>query len=76
MANVDVRYVYSRQQTIMGSWMGWKPELEHVMKLFDAPDGLRLRAVIDSVFPLEKAADAQRRMEARLNFGKIVLEIP
>lgn len=76
MANVDVRYVYSRQQTIMGSWMGWKTELEHVMKLFDAPDGLKLRAVIDSVFPLEKAADAQRRMEARLNFGKIVLEIP
>jgi NADPH:quinone reductase-like Zn-dependent oxidoreductase len=76
MANVDVRYVYSRQQTLMGSWMGWKHELEHVMKLFDAPDGRKLNPVIDSVFPLSKAADAHRRMESRLTFGKIVLEIP
>lgn len=76
MASVDVRYVYSRQQTLMGSWMGWKPELEHVMKLFDAPNGRRLNPVIDSVFPLAKAADAHRRMESRQNFGKIVLEIP
>jgi NADPH:quinone reductase-like Zn-dependent oxidoreductase len=76
MANVDVRYVYSRQLTLMGSWMGWKPELEHVMKLFDAPNGRKLNPVIDSVFPLAKAADAHRRMESRQNFGKIVLEIP
>jgi len=75
MANVDVRYVYSRQQTLMGSWMGWKHELEHLMKLFDAPDGRKLSPVIDSVFPLARAADAHRRMEARQNFGKIVLEI-
>jgi NADPH:quinone reductase-like Zn-dependent oxidoreductase len=75
MSNVDVRYIYSRQQTLMGSWMGWKHELEHVMKLFDGPDGRKLKAVIDSVFPLAKAADAHRRMESRQNFGKIVLEI-
>jgi NADPH:quinone reductase-like Zn-dependent oxidoreductase len=75
-ARLDVRYVYSRQQSLLGSWMGWKHELEHVMKLFDAPDGRRLRPVVDSVFPLAKAADAHRRMESRLNFGKIVLDIP
>jgi NADPH:quinone reductase-like Zn-dependent oxidoreductase len=75
MATIDVRYVYSRQQTLMGSWMGWKHELEHVMKLFDAPNGRKLNPVIDSVFPLAKAADAHRRMESRQNFGKIVLEI-
>lgn len=76
MANLDVRYLYSRQQTLMGSWMGWRPELEHVMKLFDASGGSRLRPVVDSVFPLERTADAHRRMEARQNFGKIVLDIP
>jgi len=76
MANVDVRYIYSRQQSVLGSWMGWKHELEHVMKLFDAPNGRKLNPVIDSVFPLAKAADAHRRMESRKNFGKIVLEIP
>jgi NADPH:quinone reductase-like Zn-dependent oxidoreductase len=70
-----VRYVYSRQQTLMGSWMGWKHELEHVMKLFDSPTGRRFNPVIDCVFPLAKAADAHRHMESRRNFGKIVLEI-
>jgi NADPH2:quinone reductase len=34
-----------------------------------------LMPVIDSVFPLSKAADAHRRMEANQNVGKIVLEI-
>ncbi len=34
-----------------------------------------LRAVVDSVFPLSRAADAHRRMEAGEHVGKIVLEI-
>ncbi len=75
MASVDVRYIYSRQQSVLGSWMGWRHELDHVMKLFDAPNGRKLNPVVDSVFPLERAADAHRHMEARKNFGKIVLEI-
>ena len=36
----------------------------------------RLRAVVDATFPLEKAADAHRRMEAGTHVGKIVLEVP
>jgi NADPH:quinone reductase-like Zn-dependent oxidoreductase len=34
-----------------------------------------LRAVIDTVFPLDRAADAHRRMEAGEHVGKIVLEV-
>lgn len=34
-----------------------------------------LRPVIDSIFPLERVADAHRRMEANHNVGKIVLEL-
>ncbi|WP_018632378.1 NAD(P)H-quinone oxidoreductase [Neomegalonema perideroedes] len=34
-----------------------------------------LRPVVDSVFPLERAADAHRRMESSQHVGKIVLEI-
>jgi len=82
---LDVRYVYSRHQAIFGSWMSGKPELVEVLKHFgpggpakdpQAPGGVKLRPVIDSVFPLERAADAHRKMESRDNFGKIVLEIP
>ena len=35
----------------------------------------RIRAVVDSVFELERVADAHRAMERNVNFGKIVLEL-
>lgn len=35
----------------------------------------RVRPVIDSTFPLERVADAHRRMESNASFGKIVLEL-
>ena len=75
VAGVDIRYLYSRQQTIYGSWMGWKPELIEVMKFFDKKSPMRFRPVVDTIIPLAQAADAHRRMEARMNFGKIVMEI-
>ena len=34
-----------------------------------------IKPVIDSVFPLDKAADAHRRMESGIHIGKIVLEV-
>jgi NADPH:quinone reductase-like Zn-dependent oxidoreductase len=35
----------------------------------------RVTPVIDEVFPLARAADAQRRLEDKEQFGKIVLEV-
>jgi NADPH:quinone reductase-like Zn-dependent oxidoreductase len=32
--------------------------------------------VVDTVFPLERAADAHRQMAANANVGKIVLSVP
>lgn len=76
ITKVDLRYIFSRHQTIYGSWMGGKPELLDVLKFVEGgPAKRKLHPVVDSVFPLERAADAQTRMEERKNFGKIVLSI-
>ena len=44
--------------------------LRHVWPHLEAG---RIRPVIDSTFPLDRAADAHRRMEAGDHVGKIVL---
>ncbi|MDE1857858.1 MAG: zinc-binding dehydrogenase [Thaumarchaeota archaeon] len=66
----DLRYVYNRELTVYGSFMAGMGELLEVVKLFK--DG-RLKTVVDSVYPLERAAEAQSKMEGSRHFGKIVL---
>jgi NADPH:quinone reductase-like Zn-dependent oxidoreductase len=68
----DLRVLFSRQLTLCGSYMGTKRELLQAAALFF--EG-RLTPVLDEVFPLVRAADAQRRLEEALHFGKIVLEV-
>ena len=68
----DLRYVYNRELTIYGSFMAGMGELLRVVELFK--EG-RLKTVVDSVFPLQKAAEAQSRMESSKHFGKIVLTV-
>ncbi|HZW84567.1 MAG TPA: zinc-binding dehydrogenase, partial [Nitrososphaerales archaeon] len=68
----DLRYVFNRELTIFGSYMAGSGELLLVANLFR---GGRLKPVLDSVFPLKDAADAQRKMESGAHFGKIVLKV-
>jgi NADPH:quinone reductase-like Zn-dependent oxidoreductase len=70
--SLDARPFYRAQHTILGSYLGGRFELLEVLKLIEAG---KLRPVVDSVFPLERAADAHRHMESRKFFGKIVLKI-
>jgi NADPH:quinone reductase-like Zn-dependent oxidoreductase len=69
---MDVRYLYSKQITILGSYMGSLAELHKVLDLVER--GV-LKPTVDQVFPLKEASDAHRRMESRQNFGKIVLKV-
>lgn len=69
-ATMDLRYVYNRELTIYGSFMASKGELLKVIELVKAK---RLNAVVDRVFPLAEAAEAQRRLESSEHFGKVVL---
>jgi NADPH:quinone reductase-like Zn-dependent oxidoreductase len=71
-ATTDLRYVFNRELTIFGSFMAGMGELLEVLRFFE--EG-RLKTVIDSVFPLEKAGEAQKRMESSRHFGKLVLKI-
>ncbi len=67
---IDLRFVFSRQLSILGSMMGTRREFLTILDLVGRGD---LRPVIDSVFPLREAVKAQERMLARRSFGKIVL---
>ena len=68
----DLRYLFNRELTIYGSFMSSRGELLSVTKLVDSR---RVKPVVDSVFPLQKAAEAQKRMEGSEHFGKIVLKV-
>jgi NADPH:quinone reductase-like Zn-dependent oxidoreductase len=70
-AGIDLRHLFARQLSLVGSYMGAKPELLEAAALFFAG---RLRPVIDSVVPLSEAASAHQRLEDRAQFGKIVLK--
>ena len=69
-ALTDLRYVFSKEITIFGSYMGGNGELLSVLELFKQR---KLRPVVDMSMPLSKAKDAQIRMEKGEHFGKIVL---
>ena len=69
-AVLDLRFVYSRQLTILGSITGTRSELVTLTGLMG--DG-RLTPVIDSVHPLKEARAAQERLINRQVFGKLIL---
>ncbi|MCL5288869.1 MAG: zinc-binding dehydrogenase [Acidobacteria bacterium] len=69
-AKIDIRYLFSRQLSVLGSYMGSKAELYAVLKLIGQR---KLRAVIDRAMPLAQCAHAHALLESREQFGKIVL---
>jgi len=71
-SKININYIFGRQLSILGSFMGEKSELFAALELFKR--GL-LKPVIDTVVPLERAGDAHRRLENREQFGKVVLSI-
>ena len=70
-AVTDLRYIFNREITVYGSYMGSKAELMKVLELFKTG---KLKPVVDSVFKLSDAPIAQKRMEESKHFGKIVLQ--
>ncbi|HKF40097.1 MAG TPA: zinc-binding dehydrogenase [Candidatus Acidoferrum sp.] len=72
-AKLDLRFLFSRQLSVVGSYMGSKDELRTVLRL--AALG-RLTPVVDKVWPLHECIAAHTYLEKGKQFGKIVLTVP
>jgi len=71
-AQLDLRYLFARQLSLLGSFMGSRGELFTVLKLIGEK---KLRPVVDRVFPLAEARLAHEYLEGRAQFGKVVLKV-
>jgi NADPH:quinone reductase-like Zn-dependent oxidoreductase len=70
IGETDIRVVFWKQVSIIGSTMSSNAEFHDVMReLFRG----RLHAIVDTVMPLTEGVDAQRRLAEGKQFGKIVL---
>jgi NADPH:quinone reductase-like Zn-dependent oxidoreductase len=67
---LDLRFLFSRQLSLLGSYMGTKAELLQAARFFF--EGC-LAPLVDTVLPLAEAAEAHRRLEQGEVAGKLVL---
>ena len=81
-AELDLRAVLTKRLRVVGSTLRARPlaEKADLTSAFvrDVLPGFadgRFRPLVDSVFPLDRAADAHRRMASNENVGKIVLTV-
>ena len=71
-AKTDLRHVFYRHLTILGSMMGSKADLLAAMKFIESG---QIRAVVDRTLPLAEARKAHELIEDRAQFGKVVLTL-
>ena len=67
---LNLRHVFWRQLSVLGSTMASKARLFELLDLFAAG---RLKPVVDRVLPLDQVATAHKLLESRAIFGKLVL---
>jgi NADPH:quinone reductase-like Zn-dependent oxidoreductase len=71
IAEIDLRYVFGKQISMIGSTMGSHQDFRDVMELVWSG---RLKPVLDRVLPLSEGREAFAVLERGEQFGKIVLE--
>jgi NADPH:quinone reductase-like Zn-dependent oxidoreductase len=69
-AVIDIRHLFGRQLSLIGTYMGRKTELIQAAGLFFAGT---ICPIVDGTLGMAEAAAAHARLEARQQFGKIVL---
>lgn len=68
--SIDLRHLFARQLSLLGSYMGTMGELHEVLKHVFAG---RLKPVLDRTFPLSELRAAHEYLEKSRMFGKIVV---
>ncbi|PYP82505.1 MAG: alcohol dehydrogenase [Candidatus Angelobacter sp. Gp1-AA117] len=69
-ASFDIRFLFARQLSFLGSFMGTMGDFHEVMKhIFSG----KLKPVVDKTFPLREAQAAHQRLEKSEQFGKVIL---
>jgi NADPH:quinone reductase-like Zn-dependent oxidoreductase len=69
-AGIDLRHLFARQLTVLGSYMGTMGELHEVLKQVFAG---RLKPVVDRAFKLSDLRAGHEHLEKSQMFGKIVV---
>jgi NADPH:quinone reductase-like Zn-dependent oxidoreductase len=71
IASTDIRFIFGKQISIIGSTMGSHQDYRDVMaRVFDGT----FRPVVDRVLPLDRGVEAMAILERGEQCGKIVLE--
>lgn len=70
-AMVPVRMFYSKQIVMTGMLLGTRAQLQELIRFVTKK---KIRPVIDSIFELKDAKEAQSKMEAGRHAGKILLK--
>ena len=70
MATIDLRVLFLKQLSLLGSTMGTRAELRELVRLAAAG---AFHPVIDRVLPVERYEEGERALEDRAVFGKVVL---
>jgi NADPH:quinone reductase-like Zn-dependent oxidoreductase len=71
-ATIPIRAFYTKQILMIGYLLGTRAQLQELINFVMRK---RIQPVIDSVFPLQDAKDAQKKMEAGQHAGKILLKL-
>lgn len=66
----DLRFLFAKRQSLLGSFMGTLSDLHKVLKFVFRK---QLHPVIDRVYPLSEIRAAHQRLENKEQFGKVIL---
>ncbi|MDP1834369.1 MAG: NAD(P)-dependent alcohol dehydrogenase [Chlamydiales bacterium] len=71
-SNIQIRDLLVHQVQIRGIYMESTEELRALIR---AVDTLKLKPVVDKIFPFSHAADAYKHLESQKHIGKVVISI-